>query len=195
MEEANLEFPSNPENLNQVQQREKPTPRPHQTEAIDAVVQGLATDEKGQLIMCCGTGKTFTSLWIKEALKSQNTLVLLPSLGLLSQTLKEWCFAKNEEFTFLCVCSDASVSQEEDETISHTLDLGFPVTTRYEEIEKFLLTSGNKVIFSTYQSSPKIAKAQENLNIPAFDSVFADEAHRCAVRSHTIFLACWMRQK
>ncbi|MFA5923171.1 MAG: DEAD/DEAH box helicase family protein [Methylococcaceae bacterium] len=180
LEDSNLEFPADPENLNQVKQRDKPTPRPHQTEAIDAIVKGLATDDKGQLIMCCGTGKTFTSLWIKETLKSQNTLVLLPSLGLLSQTLREWCFAKNEEFSFLCVCSDSSVTKEEDAAISHTLDLGFPVTTRYEEIEQFLLTSGNKVIFSTYQSSPKIAKAQENPGIPAFDVVFADEAHRCA---------------
>ena len=149
MEESNVEFPADPENLNQVKQREKPTPRPHQIEAINEVFQRLVTDDKGQLIMCCGTGKTFTSLWIKEALKSKNTLVLLPSLGLLSQTLREWCFAKNEEFSFLCVCSDASVTKEEDAAISHTLDLGFPVTTRYEEIEHFLLTSGNKVIFST----------------------------------------------
>lgn len=180
LKESNVEFPSDPENLNQVQQREKPTPRPHQTEAINEVIQRLEADDKGQLIMCCGTGKTFTSLWIKEALKSQNTLVLLPSLGLLSQTLREWCFAKNEEFTFLCVCSDSSVTKEEDAAISHTIDLGFPVTTHYEEIEQFLLTSGNKVIFSTYQSSPQIAKSQENPSISAFDIVFADEAHRCA---------------
>ncbi len=180
LEDSNIVFPVDPENLIQVQQREKPTPELHQTEAISTVIEDLATEDKGQLIMCCGTGKTFTSLWIKEALKSQNTLVLLPSLGLLSQTLKEWCFAKNEEFSFLCVCSDASVSKEDDEAISHTLDLGFPVTTRHEEIEQFLLTSGNKVIFSTYQSSPQIAKAQENQDIPAFDIVFADEAHRCA---------------
>lgn len=180
LEDSNIEFPSDPENLTQVKQREKPTPEPHQTEAINEIVQCLATEDKGQLIMCCGTGKTFTSLWIKEALASQNTLVLLPSLGLLSQTLKEWCFAKNEDFSFLCVCSDASVSKEEDEAISHTLDLGFPVTTRHEEIEQFLLTAGNKVIFSTYQSSPQIAKAQENTDIPTFDIVFADEAHRCA---------------
>ena len=180
LEDSNIVFPVDPENLTQIQQREKPIAKPHQTEAINTVIEDLATEDKGQLIMCCGTGKTFTSLWIKEALASQNTLVLLPSLGLLSQTLKEWCFAKNEDFSFLCVCSDASVSKEEDEAISHTLNLGFPVTTRHEEIEQFLLTSGNKVIFSTYQSSPQIAKAQENLDIPAFDIVFADEAHRCA---------------
>ena len=40
--------------------------------------------------MACGTGKTLTSLWIKEALNAKRTLVLVPSLGLLSQTLREW---------------------------------------------------------------------------------------------------------
>jgi predicted helicase len=180
LENSTLEFPACFENLYQVQLVEKPTPRPHQTEAINAVVQGLATADKGQLIMACGTGKTFTSLWINEALQAETTLVLLPSLGLLSQTLREWCFAKNVDFSFLCVCSDTTVSKEEDAAIAHTLDLGLPVTTEAAEIAKFLLSSGQKVIFCTYQSSPQIAKVQENSTIPAFDVVFADEAHRCA---------------
>jgi len=180
LENSTLEFPTRVEDLYQVQPREKPTPRPHQTEAINAMVQGLATADTGQLIMACGTGKTFTALWINEALQAATTLVLLPSLGLLSQTLREWCFAKNVAFNFLCVCSDATVSTEEDAAIAHTLDLGVPVTTAVAEIEKFLFSPGNKVIFCTYQSSPQIATAQRNLAIPAFDIVFADEAHRCA---------------
>lgn len=179
LENSTLEFPVSFENLYHVQPVEKPTPRPHQTEAINAVVQGFATADKGQLIMACGTGKTFTSLWINEALQAETTLVLLPSLGLLSQTLREWCFAKNQAFSFLCVCSDATVSKEEDAAMAHTLDLGLPVTTDTAEIEKFLRSSGQKVIFCTYQSSPQIAKVQENSAIPAFDVVFADEAHCC----------------
>ena len=41
------------------------------------------------MIMACGTGKTFTTLSIKEALEAHTTLVLLPSLSLLSQTMRE----------------------------------------------------------------------------------------------------------
>lgn len=121
LEQASVEFPADLATLNPVPQRTKPTPRPHQTEAINHVVQSLTTADKGQLIMCCGTGKTYTALWIKEALNAHTTLVLLPSLGLLSQTLKEWCFAKHTEFNFLCVCSDATVSKQDDEAIAHTL--------------------------------------------------------------------------
>ena len=64
--------------------------RPYQLEAVEAVVEGLNSHDRGQLIMACGTGKTFVTLWIKERLKPQTCLVLLPSLSLLSQTLHEW---------------------------------------------------------------------------------------------------------
>ncbi|MCX7066707.1 MAG: Helicase associated domain protein [Methylococcales bacterium] len=188
LEQSKLKYPSILKNLKPVKKKEKPTPREHQTEAINAVIAGLETADKGQMIMCCGTGKTFTSLWIKEALKSQTTLVLLPSLGLLSQTLREWTDACNEDFNFRCVCSDATISAEDDEDMS-ILDLGTIVTTEPENIEKFLLTSGNKVIFCTYQSSPLIAQVQQNLSIPEFDIVFADEAHRCAGKVSSDF-AC-----
>ena len=68
----------------------KPKPDAHQDEAIAAVVDGLKKSDRGQMIMVCGTGKTFTTLWIKEAMDAQTTLVLLPSLNLLSQTMREW---------------------------------------------------------------------------------------------------------
>ena len=47
------------------------------------------------MIMACATGKTFTTLSIKEALEAHTTLVLLPSLSLLSQTMREWAWAGN----------------------------------------------------------------------------------------------------
>jgi Type III restriction enzyme, res subunit len=40
------------------------------------------------MIMACGTGKTLTALFIKEKLAAQRTLVLVPSLSLLAQTLR-----------------------------------------------------------------------------------------------------------
>ncbi|MEU7765094.1 DEAD/DEAH box helicase family protein [Nocardia sp. NPDC049190] len=38
--------------------------------------------------MACGTGKTHTYLFIKEELDAERTLVLLPSLSLLKQTMQ-----------------------------------------------------------------------------------------------------------
>jgi len=42
------------------------TLRPHQQTALDKVVAGFETHDRGKLIMACGTGKTFTSLKIAE---------------------------------------------------------------------------------------------------------------------------------
>jgi predicted helicase len=67
-------------------------PKPHQQKAIDECTLWFTEGEesRGQLILPCGAGKTFTSLWIKEELKSNKTLVLVPSLALLRQIKNEW---------------------------------------------------------------------------------------------------------
>ena len=44
----------------------RPAPRPHKAEAITVVVDGLASTNRGQLPMACGTGKTLTTLGIGD---------------------------------------------------------------------------------------------------------------------------------
>jgi len=145
------------------------------------VVQGFLTADRGQLIMACGTSKTYVTLWIKEHLGAQTTLVLVPSLGLLSQLLREWTFAAATPFEVLCVCSDQTVGTKgNDEAIRSVADLAFPVTSDADEVKRFLSGAGNRVVFATYQSSAVIGAAQADPSIPAFDLVVADEAHRCA---------------
>jgi predicted helicase len=185
---STLEFPAKLEDLNKVKKKKPPKPRPHQIEAIANVIKHFKLSDRGQLIMACGTGKTYTTLWIKEKLSAQSTLVLLPSLGLLSQTMREWTASRKKHFEVLCVCSDQSVGKkEEDESIMSVGDLGFPVTSNVKEIQKFIKSDGARVIFSTYQSSPLIAEAQKNKNLPAFDLVIADEAHRCTGKLDSAF--------
>lgn len=180
-ERAALEYPANFAALSQAKRKEPPTPRDHQNEARAAVVQGLKTADRGQLIMACGTGKTYVTLWIKENLDAQRTLVLVPSLGLLSQLLREWTFAAAIPFEVLCVCSDQTVgTRGSDEAIHSMADLAFPVTSDVDEVKNFLSGAGNRVVFSTYQSSSVIVAAQAYLTTPAFDLIVADEAHRCA---------------
>ena len=181
-EGAAVDYPAKIEDLRSGKRKDPPKPRPHQLIAIDAVTHNFKGSDRGQLIMACGTGKTYTTLWIKESLKSRHTLVLLPSLSLLSQTLKEWTFAAKDSFDVLCVCSDQTVgtSRRNDDEIMHSVsDLAFPVTSNIEAIKQFLQGDGHKVVFSTYQSSPLIAEAQKDQTTPAFDLVIADEAHRC----------------
>ena len=77
--------------------RQKPKHlRDYQQEAIDKSLSYFKQHDRGKLIMAPGTGKTFTSLKIAEALmKDQgkndfNILYLVPSIQLLSQTLFNW---------------------------------------------------------------------------------------------------------
>jgi predicted helicase len=164
---------------------ERKSPRPDQKDAIDAVLAGFADADRGQLIMACGTGKTLVSLWISEALRATRTLVLVPSLSLLKQTIREWLLNAAQEFEFLPVCSDDTV-REHDQMVAHVAELGFPATGNPEEVRAFLERAGSLVVFSTYQSSPVVAAAMK-ANAPAFDLAIADEAHRCAGRASSDF--------
>lgn len=69
----------------------KKTPREHQVEAIQAAHAYFKDHDRGKLIMACGTGKTYTALNIMETETQKNgfALFLVPSIALLSQTLRE----------------------------------------------------------------------------------------------------------
>ncbi|MCL7405314.1 Helicase associated domain protein [Paradonghicola geojensis] len=186
--EAQIDYPESFSDIHKAKVKDKPKPDTHQVEAIQAVREGLQTIDRGQLIMACGTGKTFTTLWIKEALGVQTTLVLLPSLSLLSQTMREWAWAKNQHFEILNVCSDKSVgARSKDAEDMLVADASFPVTSDTEEISRFLKKAGPKVLFCTYQSSELIAQVQADISVPAFDLAIADEAHRCAGKADAGF--------
>ncbi len=183
--DAQIDYPASFAELRKASVKPKPSPEPHQIEAIEAATKGLLDNDRGQMIMACGTGKTFTTLWVKEALKAHATLVLLPSLSLLSQTMREWAWAKNQDFKILNVCSDSSVGKKTEDM--DPADAPFPVTSDVEEIALFLKKPEAKVVFCTYQSSGLIAQAQLEEGIPNFDLAVADEAHRCAGKADAGF--------
>ena len=176
--EAPIDWPKSLDHLSQGSIKKAFTPKPYQQIAIDKVTANL--DARGQLIMACGTGKTLTGLWIAEQLKSETVLVLLPSLLLLSKTLAEWLTHSKEPFSFLPVCSDDTVAKSEDTINLSTSELSFPSTTNTDSIAQFIQAPGTKVIFSTYQSSAKIAEAFQVVDLKPLDLIIADEAHRCA---------------
>jgi predicted helicase len=152
-------------------------PFPHQKSAIQNTVKGLQENKRGQLIMACGSGKTITAQRIDEKLESKLTLVLVPSLLLVQQTLKSWREESLKDFLSMAVCSDDTVTN--DSAVGRVRDLSISVTTDSKEIKEFLKLKGRKVIFSTYQSSSKVAKAIKGTKYK-FDLIIADEAHRLA---------------
>ena len=160
-------------------QRRKNGIREHQKKALDNVMKGFTSSERGKLIMACGTGKTFTSLKIAEEIGG-TILFLAPSISLVSQTFNEWITQSNIPVSSIIVCSDISIKAEESDDI-HTYDLACPPTTDPETLAKVASVEfqPNKlnVIFCTYQSIQVVIDAQEK-GLPEFDLVVCDEAHR-----------------
>lgn len=166
--------------------------RAHQQKALSQVINGFKDSDRGQLLMACGTGKTLTALRIYETMAGSIAIVLVPSLTLLSQTLSDWLVDKKRNFKWLAVCSDESVTNDPKDE-SRLIDFDFPATTKVNEIKDFLKTKGNKVIFSTYHSSPRLLVALQKLNLKV-DLLICDEAHRLAGKSGKDFDALLNRK-
>jgi predicted helicase len=159
--------------------------RDHQREALEAVSEGLSLADRGKLIMACGTGKTFTGLKIAEHLAGKGKLVLfmVPSLALMSQTVREWKNDCTDDFTAFSACSDTKVGRNEDaDSLDLNVhDLAFPATTDSERLARQVLeapTDKMTVVFSTYHSIDVLSRAQKHYGLPEFDLVVCDEAHR-----------------
>ncbi|WQZ82456.1 DEAD/DEAH box helicase [Helicobacter pylori] len=169
---------------------DKKRPRPHQTEAINATKEYFSDPKnaRGKLIMACGTGKTYTSLKIMEALDPKITLFLAPSIALLSQTFREYAQEKSEPFYASIVCSDDKTGQskknksknEDNDDIKFS-ELPIKASTRLEDIlsvhKKAQKENKRFIIFSTYQSALRIKEAQE-AGLNEIDLIICDEAHR-----------------
>lgn len=185
---ADVDWPASPAHLDPSPLRSPYTPHPYQEEAIEAVVCGFEASDRGQLIMACGTGKTITAQFISDRLNCESTLVLVPSLSLLKQTMRVWRQQLGPDVSVLPVCSDESVSRDLDTPVESVSELGLPVTSDPAEIAGFLRDRrGRRVVFGTYQSSSQIAKAMALADVPEFDLVVADEAHRCTGRRASTF--------
>jgi superfamily II DNA or RNA helicase len=159
-------------------------PRPDQVRAIAAAKNHFLRNKaaRGRLIMPCGTGKSLTAFWIAEALKANTIVVAVPSLGLIRQSVADWTrefLAKGQKPDWLCVCSDDSVGNlERDEIVGEVYDLGLPTHTDPKQIASLLrAASKTKIVFTTYQSSDRLAAAAR-LAKAKFDLVIFDEAHR-----------------
>lgn len=160
-------------------------PRLHQQAAIDAVFSGFEVgNERGKLIMACGTGKTFTALKIAERTAAEQggnarILFAVPSISLLSQTLREWTAQTQLDLRAFAVCSDTKVSRSAEDMGIH--DVAIPVTTDPGKLAAEMAhrkrAKGLTVVFTTYQSLPVVAQAQQQ-GVDGFDLVICDEAHR-----------------
>ena len=172
-------------------------PRKHQLTAISKAYAHYITEgnNRGKLIMACGTGKTYTSLLIAEQLLGGKGLVLfmVPSIALLGQSLNAWSADAKKPIKAVCICSDAKASRKiqknkYDDMDDSVVDLAVPASTNPKSIasqlKKYRSHDGLVVVFSTYQSIDAVSAAQQEIlsetdgKYGVFDFIICDEAHR-----------------
>ena len=154
---------------------------------------------RGKIILPCGTGKTRISLRIVEELTPRGavSVVLSPSIALVAQIRREYLQHARVPLRALAVCSDETAgydTRKEDTRDSEkdpTVDSGNVsanevkglVTTNHKQIADWMRDSEESgdvsVIFGTYQSGHRIAKALSITGITV-SVLIADEAHRTA---------------
>ena len=169
--------------------------RDHQKNALDCAHKHYKAENRGKMIMACGTGKTFAALKIAEheTKNRGNILFLVPSISLLGQALREWSAEADKPIKAIAVCSDTGVSKRRTKNSDlddiKVEDLALPASTdvasiarQFEAFEQDT-AEGLTVFFSTYQSIDVVSKAQKKINGKdgercVFDLVICDEAHR-----------------
>ncbi|MGW2866136.1 Helicase associated domain protein [Streptomyces sp. NPDC001205] len=155
--------------------------RPHQIEAVDAVVRGLdiplgkrvpRNGLRATVVAACGTGKTFIAAAAAHRLaRDGRVLVLLPTLDLLTQTVREWRSAGHTG-PAVAVCS-----LDDDPAL---WDLDVRSTTSAPQLALWH-GHGPVNVFATYASLGVLAEAHEGVygqRLDPFDLMIVDEAHR-----------------
>lgn len=164
---------------------------PHQKKAVQEAAAHFKDNDRGKLIMACGTGKTFTALKIAENLIGEKGLILfmVPSIALLNQTLNAWAIDSEGDIKAVCICSDIKASRKiREDNPDSSVDLALPATTNpvaiKERLRRYREHKGLVVVFSTYQSVDAVSEAQKKLLLETngeygeFDLIICDEAHR-----------------
>ena len=164
-----------------LQERPRKQLRPHQESAVKDVLAGFETNDRGRLIMACGTGKTLTALRIAERSSGLGGRVLFaaPSLSLLAQSMREWGADAEIPLRAFAVCSDRKVGRSDGDS-TRIYDMPIPATTDVAALVDAASADAPgrmTAVFTTYQSMQVVADAHK-LGLPTFDLVVCDEAHR-----------------
>ncbi|MFC9616586.1 Helicase associated domain protein [Streptomyces sp. NPDC056938] len=158
---------------------EKKTLRPHQREAVDAIVKALEfparsfVPERGlrtQVIMATGSGKTLVAARSAQELHAGRVLVLVPSLDLLAQTEAAW----REGGRGGPMIGVSSLRGEE---------VPFPNTTDADELVAWVKPFDHVTVFATYASlGLGTLERAHSAGLTGWDLIVVDEAHRVSGR-------------
>ena len=167
-------------------------PKEHQKKALKSAKEYFIQENKqrGKLIFPCGAGKSLTGYWMTTELKAKKTIVAVPSLSLVKQTLEVYLrevVASKRSVKWLCICSDEGIGKDDD-IVYFTENIGVPCQTDALYIQNWLEANKDEeiFIFTTYQSGRIIADISKQLGI-TFDLGIFDEAHKTVGANKKLF--------
>lgn len=152
-------------------------PRDYQMNVINKSVEHFKNNDRGYIILACGTGKTLTSYWIHKEMKSNFTIIAVPSLYLLSQFGNELIIQSDQENysnEFIFVGSDADI--DEGKYQNNRLILTTDPDVISESIKR--LINKRIIIITTYQSSDKLLEGIVKSETNSAILLIADESHK-----------------
>jgi superfamily II DNA or RNA helicase len=140
--------------------------RAHQLAAVAALCREVHGGGVAQVQMATGTGKTLVGSLLAERLGSRTTIVLVPTLQLISQTAAMWRANYPRPARYLAVCSDAG-------------EMDIVATTSARDVSAAWhaaqLAAEDLVVFATYHSAAVVVESGIE-----FELAIADEAHHLA---------------
>lgn len=168
------------------------TPHVLQRRALGALHEQLAERGRGVVVMPCGAGKTLLGRWFAEQLGARLTVVFVPSLALVPQTLTVYREQASWRHQAMIVCSDPTSGRAvalEDLELPAWARESVTASTSSRAVEAFLRGGGPaRLIVSTYHSAPRVAAALQRAGMVA-DVMVCDEAHRLAGQPRREFRA------
>lgn len=167
-------------------------PKEHQKKALKSAKEYFIQEnnQRGKLIFPCGAGKSLTGYWMTTELQAKKTIVAVPSLSLVKQTLEVYLrevVASKRSVKWLCICSDEGIGKDDD-IVYFTENIGVPCQTDALYIQNWLEANKDEeiFIFTTYQSGRIIADISKQLGI-TFDLGIFDEAHKTVGANKKLF--------
>ncbi|MEB8342558.1 DEAD/DEAH box helicase [Streptomyces endophyticus] len=152
--------------------------RPHQVEAVDAVVRALGTPAdsgwpagglRAQVIAATGTGKSLVGVRAAQGLRARRVLVVVPTLDLMGQMLAAWREGGRAGRMF-GVCDRREGRS-----------LGMPCSTDAAELAGWVGGAETSTVFATYASvGAGVLERAHEAGLGAWDLMVVDEAHRTA---------------
>ena len=131
-------------------------PRSYQVDIINEACEKFKENDKGILVLMCGVGKTYISLWISQQLQCKKILIGVPNITLLDQ----W---EHNIYNIFPTTKILKVYSEGEKSI--------------DNIKSFIKSNDTFIILTSYLSADKIFKASKSITDFKFDIIINDECH------------------